>query len=149
MTDDEAVPVGFSMTTTGAEVLLSWLDERLGRRIYARRLDADGRALSDASQVATDVAAETIDSAWHGGGMVTHITSMILIPSERVGFFASVNAQSGAPRQLMQLFLEFWLMVVPAAAVTVHWSTAVFVKVRLSDVDAPWVSNAAGRVGNG
>ncbi|MFP8882324.1 MAG: serine hydrolase domain-containing protein [Myxococcota bacterium] len=42
----------------------------------------------------------------HGGGTFHHITTLTLLPEQGVGFFASVNKLSGAPRELLRLFVD-------------------------------------------
>jgi CubicO group peptidase (beta-lactamase class C family) len=42
----------------------------------------------------------------HGGGMVTHITSLVILPEHGVGFFASINSLSRTPHDLRRMFVE-------------------------------------------
>ncbi len=67
-----------SLTTTGAEVLLAWRDTRHGGGdLYARRLGADGSALSGEVRLTTDgVVGSGVSASWHGSGFgVAHLSA--------------------------------------------------------------------------
>ncbi len=81
------------------------LEEETARRMQTRLLTLDPRVNGLAHQFfENDIGG--VRMIGHSGGMVTHLTSMVLLPEHGAGFFASVNGRSAAPFLLTRLLTE-------------------------------------------
>ena len=63
------------------------------------------------ASAALHTSSSSVDSAayvaWDtAGGTLNHVTTLMLLPEQGVGFFASVNKQTLAPQKLLQLFVD-------------------------------------------